>query len=93
MRNESAGLRLAKDDSVWIALVNCRTEPGVDCFQSSYEENYQQLAAQAVPDARLAYLPITVKTAGGYLGFTESDPARLSGTVVASRVRRARARR
>lgn len=73
VRNESAGLRLAKDDSIWIALVNCRTEPGVDCFQSSYEENYQQLAAQAVPDARLAYLPITVQTAGGYLGFTESD--------------------
>ena len=73
VRNESAGLRLAKDDSIWLALVNCRTEPGVDCFQSSYEENYQQLAADAVPDARLAYLPITVQTAGGYVGFTESD--------------------
>ena len=73
VRNESAGLRLTKDDSVWIALVNCRTEPGVDCFQSSYEENYQQLAADAVPDARLAFLPITVQTPGGYVGFTESD--------------------
>jgi len=73
VRNESAGLRLAKEDSVWIALVNCRTEPGVDCFQSSYEENYQQLAADAVPDARLAYLPITVQTVGAYVGFTESD--------------------
>jgi alpha-glucosidase len=73
VRNESAGLRLAKDDSIWIALVNCRTEPGVDCFQSSYEENYQQLAADAVPDARLAYLPITVQTAGAHVGFTESD--------------------
>ncbi|HJY40056.1 MAG TPA: glycoside hydrolase family 97 N-terminal domain-containing protein, partial [Steroidobacteraceae bacterium] len=73
VRNEGAGLRLAKDDSIWIALVNCRSEPGVDCFQSSYEENYQQLAADAVPDARLAYLPITVQTAGAYVGFTESD--------------------
>jgi alpha-glucosidase len=73
VRNESAGLRLAKDDSIWIALVNCRSEPGVDCFQSSYEENYQQLAAQTVPDGRLGYLPITVQTAGAYLGFTESD--------------------
>jgi alpha-glucosidase len=73
VRNESAGLRLTKDDSIWLALVNCRTEPGVDCFQSSYEENYEQLAAAAVPDARLAYLPITVQTAGGYVGFTESD--------------------
>jgi len=73
VRNESAGLRLGVDDSLWIALVNCRNEPGVDCFQSSYEENYQQLAAQAVPDGRLGYLPITVQTAGAYLGFTESD--------------------
>jgi alpha-glucosidase len=73
VRNESAGLRLAKGDSIWIALVNCRTEPGVDCFQSSYEENYRQLAADAVPNARLAYLPITVQTAAGYVGFTESD--------------------
>ena len=73
VRNESAGLRLSKGDSIWIALVECRKEPGVDCFQSSYEENYQQLAADAVPDGRLAYLPITVQTAGGYVGFTESD--------------------
>ena len=73
VRNENAGLRLAKDDTTWIALVNCRTEPGVDCFQSSHEENYQQLTVDAVPDARLAYLPITVQTAGGYVGFTESD--------------------
>jgi len=73
VRNESAGLRLGVGDSIWIALVNCRNEPGVDCFQSSYEENYQQLAAQAVPDGRLGYLPITVQTAGAFLGFTESD--------------------
>jgi Glycoside hydrolase 97. len=73
VRNESVGLRLSKHDSIWIALVNCRTEPGVDCFQSSYEENYQHLAADAVPDARLAYMPITVQTAGAYVGFTESD--------------------
>jgi alpha-glucosidase len=73
VRNESAGLRLTQDDSIWIALVNCRTEPGVDCFQSSYEENYRQLAADAVLEARLAYLPITVHTAAGYVGFTEAD--------------------
>jgi alpha-glucosidase len=73
VHNESAGLRLAKDDAVWLALVNCRTEPGVDCFQSSYEENYQQWAADAVPDGRLAFLPITLQTAGAYVAFTESD--------------------
>ena len=56
-----------------MALVTCRTEPGVDCFQSNHEENYQQLTVDAVPDARLAYLPITVQTSGGYVAFTESD--------------------
>ena len=73
VRNESAGLRLGSGDTAWMALVNCRTEPGVDCFQSNHEENYQQLAVHAVPDGRLAYLPITVQTPGGYVAFTESD--------------------
>ena len=73
VRNESAGLRLGVGDTTWIALVTCRTEPGVDCFQSSHEENYQQLTVDAVPDGRLAYLPITVQTPGGYVVFTESD--------------------
>lgn len=73
VRNEGAGLHLSKDDSIWMALVTCRTEPGVDCFQSNHEENYQQLKADAVPEGRLAYLPITVQTPGGYVAFTESD--------------------
>lgn len=73
VRNESAGLRLGSGDTAWMALVTCRTEPGVDCFQSNHEENYQQLAMDAVPEGRLAYLPITVQTPGGYVAFTESD--------------------
>lgn len=73
VRNESAGLRLAPDDTAWMALVNCRGEPGVDCFQSNHEENYLQLGMDAVPDGRIAYLPITVKASGGYVAFTESD--------------------
>ena len=73
VRNENAGLRLAKEDALWMALVNCRGEPGVDCFNSNHEESYQQLKADAVPDGRLAYLPITVQTAGGYVAFTDSD--------------------
>ena len=73
VRNENAGLRLGVGDTTWMALVTCRTEPGVDCFQSSHEENYQQLTVDAVPDGRLAYLPITVQTPGGYVAFTESD--------------------
>jgi alpha-glucosidase len=73
VRSENAGLRLNKDDTAWLALVTCRKEPGVDCIQSNHEENYQQLAVEAVPDGRLAYLPITVQTPGGFVAFTESD--------------------
>ena len=73
VRNENAGLRLGVGDTTWMALVTCRTEPGVDCFQSNHEENYQQLTVGAVPDGRLAYLPITVQTPAGYVAFTESD--------------------
>lgn len=73
VRNEHAGLRFAKGDVAWIALATCRKEPGVDCFHSSYEENYAVLPVEAVPAGRLAFLPLTVRTAAGYVGFTESD--------------------
>jgi alpha-glucosidase len=73
VRNESAGLLLQPGDTAWMALVTCRTEPGVDCFQSNHEENYQQLKLAAVPEGRLAYLPVTVRTAGAFVAFTESD--------------------
>ncbi len=73
VRNESAGLRFANGDTAWMALVTCRTEPGVDCFNSNHEENYQQLKTDAVPAGRLAYLPITVQTAGAFVAFTDSD--------------------
>lgn len=73
VRDERAGLRFAKGDTVWIALSGCREEPGVDCFQTAYESNYAKLAVDAVPDEGLAFLPLVAKTAGGYAGFTESD--------------------
>lgn len=73
VRDERAGLRLAKGDTAWIALSGCRQEAGVDCFQTGYEENYAKLAVEAVPDTGPAFLPLVAKTAGGYVGFTESD--------------------
>ncbi len=73
VRDERAGLRFAKGDVAWIALSGCRQEPGVDCFQTGYEENHSKLAIDAVPETGLAMLPLVVRTAGGYVGFTESD--------------------
>lgn len=73
VRDEHAGLRFANGDTAWIALAGCRQEPGVDCFHSSYEENYAALPVEAIPAGKLAFLPLTVRTAGGYVAFTESD--------------------
>lgn len=73
VRAEHAGLRFAGGDTAWISLATCRTEADVDCFHSSYEENYARLAVDAIPADRLALLPLVAKTAGGYVGFTESD--------------------
>ncbi|GAB2506371.1 glycoside hydrolase family 97 protein [Pseudoxanthomonas sangjuensis] len=73
VRDERAGLRVAKGDTAWIALSGCREEAGVDCFQTSYEANYAKQAVDAVPEDGLAFLPVLLRTAGAYVGFTESD--------------------
>lgn len=73
VRDERAGLVLDAGDTAWIAFNTCRREPGVDCFHSSYEENYQERPVGELPPGRLAFLPVVFRTAGGYLGFTESD--------------------
>ena len=73
VRDEHAGLIFDEGDTAWIALATCRKEPGVDCFHSSYEENYLALPVEAVPPDRLAFVPVTVRAGGAYVGFTESD--------------------
>ena len=71
IRTEHAGLRFADADAVYIALATCRKE--VDCFHSSFEENYVKLAVREVPAGRLAFLPVLAETKGAHVAFTESD--------------------
>ena len=74
IRNEHAGLRFAGGDTAWIAWANCRKEPELDCFHSSFEENYDKIPLQQLPAGRQAFLPLLVETgAGAYVGYTESD--------------------
>jgi alpha-glucosidase len=73
--SERVAFRFARGDSAWLPLQTCRTEPGIDCFHSSYEENYEHKPLGEMPPDRLAFLPVLVKSAatGGVVLVTESD--------------------
>lgn len=72
--SEHATLRFADGDKAWIALATCRKEPELDCFHTSFEENYTEIDVRDVPAERQAFLPLLVRTqAGAYVGVTESD--------------------
>ncbi len=71
IRSERGGLRFADDASIHVAVNTCDAE--VDCFHSSFEENYNRLQVQELPSDRLAFLPVLVETQGVHLVFTESD--------------------
>lgn len=73
INHERAGLRFADDAAAWIALATCRKEKELDCFHSSFEENYEKIPVRNVPAGRLAFLPLLVETAGAHVAFTESD--------------------
>lgn len=72
--SEHATLRFGDQDKAWIALATCRKEPELDCFHTSFEENYTEVALRDVPPGRQAFLPLLVRTqSGAYVGVTESD--------------------
>ena len=71
IRSERAGLQLADDASVHVAMNTC--DPEVDCFHSSFEETYTRLRVRELPSDRLAFLPVLVETQGLHVVFTESD--------------------
>ncbi|HET7457642.1 MAG TPA: glycoside hydrolase family 97 protein [Gemmatimonadaceae bacterium] len=74
VRAEHATFRFAPDDSAYVPLVTCRTDPGVDCFHSSYEENYQHLPLRAIPSDRRSFVPVLAVARGGTrVLLTESD--------------------
>jgi alpha-glucosidase len=72
--NENAMLQFAEGDSLCLPVIRCREEKDVDCFHTSFEEDFVHMAAGELPDSRLAYLPLYLRTAGGAsVAVTESD--------------------
>ena len=71
--NERATFRFAPSDSVYAQLAACRQEKELDCFHTSYEENYRYVPVRALPADSLAFLPVLIKTAAGFALLTESD--------------------
>ena len=94
VRNEHAGLRLAKDDSALHRAGELPQRTGRRLLPVQLRRELP--AAEGAMSCRtdgLRYLPITVQTAGAYLGFTESDLRDYPGIVAARRAGRAGARR
>jgi alpha-glucosidase len=72
--SETGDLLFSPGDSMYIPLINCRDEPDVDCFHTSFEEDYVHTAVGDVSPGRLAYLPFYVRlAAGASMAVTESD--------------------
>jgi hypothetical protein len=42
-----ANLQLAGDDSLYLPIMRCREEKGVDCFHNSFEDDFVHRAAPA----------------------------------------------
>jgi alpha-glucosidase len=72
--NETATIGFAPGDSLYLPIIRCRDEKDVDCFHTSFEEDFVHTAAGEVSPASLAYLPIYARTKNGAsIAFTESD--------------------
>jgi len=67
-------LQFAEGDSLYLPIIRCRNDKDVDCFHTSFEEDYIHTAAGSVDTGSLAYLPMYLRTSGGAsVAITESD--------------------
>jgi alpha-glucosidase len=72
--NETAAVQFAGDDSLYLPIIRCREEKGVDCFHTSFEDDFVHRAVSNVTADELAYLPVYARTGNGIsLSITESD--------------------
>lgn len=72
--NETASLVFETGDSLYVPLIRCRDEKNVDCFHSSFEEDYFHRSPGEISPDQLAYLPFYARMAGGFsVAVTESD--------------------
>ncbi len=72
--DETATLIFSPGDSLYLSRIKCRNEKNVDCFHTSFEEDFVHASVSGVGPASLAYLPVYARTGNGIsLAFTESD--------------------
>ncbi len=72
--NETATIRFAGGDSLYLPIIRCREEKGIDCFHTSFEDDFVHRGVSQVTDSQLGYLPVYARTANGFsLSITESD--------------------
>jgi alpha-glucosidase len=72
--NETASIRFNGGDSLYLPIIRCREEKGVDCFHTSFEDDFVHRAVSGITDSQLAYLPVYARTQNGIsLSVTESD--------------------
>ena len=74
--NEEATFNFARNDTIFIPLVNCNNNPeDIDCFHSSYEELYRKLPVSEIPPDAHGLLPALVYPDGNRPGIliTEAD--------------------
>jgi alpha-glucosidase len=72
--NETATLQFADADSLYLPIIHCRPEAEVDCFHTSFEDDFVHRAVSQITSNQLAYLPVYARTANNFsLSITESD--------------------
>lgn len=80
---ETATLHFSPGDSLVLPVIRCREEQDVDCYHTSFEEDYVHTAVSALTAESLAYLPLYARTANGIsLALAESDLSDYPGMFV-----------
>jgi alpha-glucosidase len=74
VNNETGVLTFLPGDSLYLPIIKCREDQDVDCFHTSFEEDFVHTPVSGVSPATLAYLPVYARTANGIsISFAESD--------------------
>lgn len=81
---ETARFRFSEGDSVCLPVIRCRSEQDVDCYHTSFEEDYVFRKPEQVEPDQLAYLPVYAGTTAGFsIALAESDLHDYPGMFVA----------
>ena len=72
IKNEYSNFNFAGDYNIYVPIIHCRNE--VDCFHTSYEENYSHLKLSKLSPDSMAFLPVVVAIPNKLkIAITEAD--------------------